>query len=207
MPDPRPVPDWLTDLMARLERDGLGLERATPSGARSSAVLILFGEGPYGPDVLLIQRAADLRRHAGQPAFPGGAAENGDRDAAATAVREAGEETGLDPDGVMVLGELGPLFIPASGFSVTPVVGWWARRTAVRAVDIDEVAAVSVVPLAELADPARRCRVRYAGSGRTGPGFDLAGMLVWGFTALVLDRLLETGGWARPWRPGALREV
>lgn len=208
---PRPAPQWLTRLWAVAHREGLGLARSAPAKARSAAVLILFGDGPRGPDVLLIQRAAALRAHAGQPAFPGGAADDADYDAAATALRESVEEVGLDPAGVDVLGKLPPLFIAASGFAVTPVVAWWACRSVVGPVDIDEVAAVSAVPLAELCDPARRCRVRYrsASGGATpaGPGFELGGMLVWGFTALVLDRMLELGGWARPWEPAPLRDV
>ena len=66
-------------------------------------MLILLGEGPAGPDVLLIERSADLRSHAGQPAFPGGAADPGDDGPVGTALREAQEETGLEPDGVEVV--------------------------------------------------------------------------------------------------------
>ena len=71
-----------------------------PEDARKSAVLILFGEGSQGPDVLLIERSAHMRSHAGQPAFPGGGVDATDDGPVAAALREAQEETGLDPEGV-----------------------------------------------------------------------------------------------------------
>ena len=87
-------------------------------------MLILFGEdAAHGPDVLLVERASTLRDHAGQVAFPGGSADPGDADAVATALREAEEETGLAPAGVVPLALLPELFIPPSGFVVTPVAG------------------------------------------------------------------------------------
>ena len=83
--------------------------------ARRSAVLILFGEGPRGPDVLLIEKSAHLRSHAGQPAFPGGGVDPGDDYPVGTALREAEEEAGVDPDGVRVLATLPELFLGAVG--------------------------------------------------------------------------------------------
>ena len=65
-------------------------------GARPAAVLILIGDGPDGPEIMFVERAAGMRTHAGQIAFPGGAAEDGDHDLADTALREAAEETGVD---------------------------------------------------------------------------------------------------------------
>jgi 8-oxo-dGTP pyrophosphatase MutT (NUDIX family) len=169
------------------------------SGGRQSAVLVLLAEEPdVGPDVLVLQRAATLRNHAGQPAFPGGAADPGDADATATALREANEEVDLDPDSVTVLAELPKLWIPVSDFVVTPVLGWWHRPHPVHPREPAEVAHVARLPVAELVDPANRMRVRHP-SGWTGPAFSARGMLVWGFTAGVLATLLEMGGWARPW--------
>ena len=76
------------------------------TGGRPSAVLVLFGDGPNGPDLLLIQRSDGLRLHAGQPAFPGGAIDAGDGGPVGAALREAAEEVGLDPGGVDVVGTL-----------------------------------------------------------------------------------------------------
>jgi 8-oxo-dGTP pyrophosphatase MutT (NUDIX family) len=191
-----PVPGWLVRLAgacARAPAEEYSRFLPPPEGGRRSAVLVLFGEGPSGPDVLLIERAAEMRTHAGQPAFPGGARDPGDATAAATALREAQEETGLDPAGVEVLAELPDLFLPPSGFVVTPVLGWWRAPSEVGPMDTSEVAAVERVPLAELTAPANRVVVRHW-SGLLGPGFRVRGLLVWGFTAGLLARILDLGG-------------
>ncbi|MFU8852730.1 NUDIX hydrolase [Micromonospora sp. SL1-18] len=198
----RQPPAWLGPLLGRL-----GTARAedftrliTPeSGGRESAVLVLLGEeAGAGPDVLVLQRAATLRNHAGQPAFPGGAADPEDADASATALREANEEVGLDPASVTVLAELPKLWIPVSDFVVTPVLAWWHAPHPVHPCEPAEVAHVTRLPVSELVDPENRMRVRHP-SGWIGPAFSVRGMLVWGFTAGVLNTLLEMGGWARPW--------
>ena len=177
-----------------------------PPGGRRSAVLILFADGPDGPDVLLIERSEHLRKHAGQPAFPGGATDPGDDGPADTALREAVEEVGLDRAGVRVVALLPELYLPPTGFVVTPVLAWWERPAPVRVVDTGEVARVERVPVAELVDPANRFLVRHP-SGYVGPAFDVRGMVVWGFTAGLLDRVLEMGGWAAPWDRDDVREL
>ncbi|HYK28751.1 MAG TPA: CoA pyrophosphatase [Streptosporangiaceae bacterium] len=169
-----------------------------PGGGRPSAVLALFGEGAAGPDVLLIQRAAQLRNHAGQPAFPGGAIDPADGGPVGAALRETAEETGVDPAGVRVLAVMPDLYIPRSGFRVTPVIGWWRSPVPVAPGDPAEIAAVRRVPIADLTEPANRLMIQYP-AGQPGYAFRVAGMLVWGFTALLLDRILAIGGWERPW--------
>jgi 8-oxo-dGTP pyrophosphatase MutT (NUDIX family) len=171
--------------------------RATET-ARRSAVLILFGEGPSGPDVLLIEKSTALRRHAGQPAFPGGGVDPGDDYPVGTALREAQEEAGVDPAGVRVLATLQELFLGPSDNLVVPVVAWWEKPGEVRIGDTREVARVARVPLSELADPANRFRVAHP-SGYIGPAFGVADMVVWGFTAGLLDAVLDAAGLALPW--------
>ena len=200
------VPSWLRRLHEALpEVRGEQLSRFLPpdTGGRHSAVLVLFGEGPDGPDVLLIERARTMRKHAGQPAFPGGALDPEDGDPAgdgpvAAALREAAEEVGLRAESVQVLGVLPALWLPPSGFVVHPVVGWWRDPHLVDVVDAEEVAAVARVPIAELVDPDNRLQVTHP-SGWVGPAFEVRDLLVWGFTAGLLDRLLALGGWERPW--------
>jgi 8-oxo-dGTP pyrophosphatase MutT (NUDIX family) len=196
------LPGWWEPLLSRAaaSRTEDFTRLPTPErGGRASAVLVVLGEQrPDEPDVLVLQRAATLRKHAGQPAFPGGAADPGDADAAATALREAEEEVGLDPSSVTVLAQLPRLWIPVSDFVVTPVLAWWHRPHEVHPRQPAEVAHVARLPVAELVDPANRLRVRHP-SGWIGPAFQVRGMLVWGFTAGVLAALLEMGGWARPW--------
>jgi 8-oxo-dGTP pyrophosphatase MutT (NUDIX family) len=139
-----------------------------------------------------------MRAHAGQVAFPGGGIDPGDDGPVGAAIREAQEEVGLNPAAIRVVGELPALFIPVTGFVVTPVLAWWTDPHPVAAVDPLEVARADVVPLETLADPRNRFRVRHP-SGVIGPGFDAAGLFVWGFTAGLLDIVLRLGGWTRPW--------
>ncbi len=202
-------PEWLARLVgASTSLTARDLSRLdTPAtGGRESAVLILFGEGPQGPDVLLIERSRDLKHHPGQAAFPGGGAEPGDDGPVSTALREATEETGLDPAGVEVLGVLPTLWVPPSDNRVTPVLAWWREPSAVSVVDTSEVAAVARVPIAALVEPANRFRVRHR-SGHIGAAFDVGELFVWGFTAGLLDRLLEVAGWAVPWDGRDVRDL
>jgi 8-oxo-dGTP pyrophosphatase MutT (NUDIX family) len=174
---------------------------------RPASVLVLFGEdGGEGLTVLLLERAPELRSHAGQVAFPGGARDAADHDAVATALREAAEETGLDPTGVEVIGELPSLWVPPSNFSVTPVLGWWRSPSTVYPVDPAETASVHVVPVRELLDPCSRGSVRHP-SGLVGPAFWVRGLVVWGFTAGLLSRLFALAGWEIAWDASAVREL
>ena len=195
------LPTWLHPVveMARTI-DVADITAFLPSAdaGRHSAVLLLFGEGTDGPDLLLIERAARMRAHAGQPAFPGGAVDPGDVDAVDAALREAHEETALVRSGVMPFGLLPDLFLPVSDFVVTPVLAWWREPSAVHAAAPDEVASVQRVPIAEFVDPANRCRVRHP-SGYVGMGFEVREMLVWGFTAGIIAAVLDSTGWAVPW--------
>jgi 8-oxo-dGTP pyrophosphatase MutT (NUDIX family) len=193
------VPAWLRELAATAKTMEISPSILPPAtGGRASAVLVLFAEGPDGPDLLFIQRSDELRLHAGQPAFPGGAIDAGDEGPVAAALREAVEEVGLDPAGVDVVGTLPEMFIERTGFRVVPVLGWWRRPSAVAPVDAAEVAAVERVSVAELADPDVRLMVRVP-DGRTTPAFRVRGMLIWGFTAMLVDRLLVLAGWEKPW--------
>jgi 8-oxo-dGTP pyrophosphatase MutT (NUDIX family) len=173
---------------------------------RSAAVLMLFATGTAGPDVLLLRRADTLGSHAGQVAFPGGAADPDDDGPIATALREAVEEVGLEPAGVRPVALLPRLFVPVSGFDVTPVLAEWITPSAVRAVDPAETAAVARVPIAHLTEPAHRLRVRHP-SGFESPAYLFPGMLIWGFTAGLLTALLAVGGWDRPWDGTDVRDL
>jgi len=161
---------------------------------------MLFGpDGEGGEDVVLTERSPDMRSHAGQVSFPGGSIDPSDGGSAVTAaLREAREEIGLSADGVEVVAEMPPLYLPPSNFVVTPVLAWWAVPSPVGVIDAREVARVVRAPLAELTDPGRRFTVTHP-SGYTGPAFDVDGLLVWGFTAGLLARLLELAGLERSW--------
>jgi 8-oxo-dGTP pyrophosphatase MutT (NUDIX family) len=208
--DPADVPDWMAKLVeATSDLDTAFFRRMRPPPhvtAREAAVLILLGEGPNGPDVLLLLRSDDLGSHAGQVAFPGGKADEGDDFPIGTALREATEETGVLPSGVRPVAVMPPLYVPVSRFLVTPVLAHWQEPSPVHAVDLAETAAVARVPLGHLADPANRFTVRHP-SGFTGPAFSAPGMLVWGFTAALITLVLRIGGWERPWDEADVREL
>ncbi|MYY08848.1 NUDIX domain-containing protein [Streptomyces sp. SID4919] len=201
------LPPWLTPVARAAETvEPTQLSRFLPpedGAGRQSAVLVLFGEGRRGPELLLMERAGSLRSHAGQPSFPGGALDPADGDPhgegpVRAALREAWEETGLDPHGVQIFGVLPKLYIPVSGFVVAPVLGWWREPSPVGVMDPAETARVFTVPVADLTDPEKRATAVHP-AGHSGPAFLVESALVWGFTAGVIDRLLHYAGWERPW--------
>jgi 8-oxo-dGTP pyrophosphatase MutT (NUDIX family) len=207
--DPRP--SSLDTLVAALgQQDRLdtfaGLRPGQGDQVRQAAVLILIGDAAGGPELMFVERATTLRKHAGQIAFPGGARDEGDVDLADTALREAAEETDLDRTGVDILGSLPPVHVAVSGFDVTGVLAWWRRRSPVRVVDPQEIAAVWMVPVAQLVDPDHRARVRHP-SGYTGPAFEVDGHLIWGLTGHLLDGVLDLAGWQRPWNSTRFLEI
>ena len=200
---PGTAPDWLTGLASRARELAVPPRmQAPPRGGRPSAVLLLFGETDGEPDLLIVQRGPHLRRHAGQPAFPGGAMEPADGGPVGAALREAAEEAGVDPAGVEVLAVLPELFIARSGFRVTPVLAWWREPSPLVAASDGEIVSAVRARLADLADPANRLTVRLPNGMSAGPAFRVHGMLVWGFTAALIDQLIALGGWERPWDAG-----
>ena len=156
--------------------------------------------GPDGPEVLLTERSAGLKKHPGQISFPGGAREESDLDAAAVALRESQEEVGLDVDRLTVLGALPPAPVPVSGFMVSPVLAAM-QDPGVLTPQTGEVDRVLRVPVHELVSPRNRCSsaLRRRGVTLKTPAFLLGDTLVWGFTGILLDRVLNRLGWAQPW--------
>ncbi|GGM65591.1 coenzyme A pyrophosphatase [Longimycelium tulufanense] len=212
--DPEDVPEWLRGLVrSTADLEASALTRVSPpltDSPRRAAVLMLFGAdgaGPdSGPDVLLLRRADGLNAHPGQVAFPGGALDPTDSGPVAGALREAEEEVGVRPAGVRPVAVFPELYVPPSGFLVTPVLAHWQQPCPVAPVDPAETAAVARVPVGYLSDPANRFRVRHP-SGYVGPAFAVPGMLVWGFTGGLLSGLLALGGWEREWDATDVRDL
>lgn len=181
-------------------RDGAGI--GVSDGARAAAPVA-------ETDVLILVRAATLRQHAGQPAFPGGRVDPEDRaaqdPAVEAALREAVEETGVDRAGIDVLGRLASVPLPVSGHVVTPVLGWWREPSPVQVVDDAESSLVVRVPVRDLLDPSHRhlATVTRGPATHHTPAFTVPvgaeSVTIWGFTGILLDRLLHRLGWELPW--------
>ena len=173
---------------------------ATASERQAAVLILIATDRADGPDVLLAQRAPKLRDHAGEVAFPDGAREHGDAGPPATAIREAAEETGLDPAAVEPLILLPRLHIPPSRFDVTGVLAHWRTPSPVSAIDPGETDRVMRIPFTAMADPDNRIMLSTR-FGWHGPAFVLDGAVVWGYTGEILAALLRLGGWERPWVP------
>jgi 8-oxo-dGTP pyrophosphatase MutT (NUDIX family) len=184
---------------------------------RDAAVLVLFS-GPAGSpagglpedaDLLVTVRASTLRHHAGQAAFPGGAADPGDDGPVSTALREANEETGIDASRLQPLCTLERMFIPPSGFHVVPVLAYSSDPGPVGVVDESETAIVARVPVRAFINPENRIMVYRKENTRrfAGPAFLLNEMLVWGFTGQVISAMLDVAGWATPWNIDDVRDL
>ena len=195
------APDWLLRVADR-SHDDIPLVRrlAGLAHGRQSAVLMLFGPAAGGgEDVVLTERAATLRKHAGQVSFPGGAIDDTDDGPVDAALREAREEVGLDASGVDVVGQLPRLPLSVTGFSVTPVLAWWEQPSPIHAVDPGEVARVVQLPLDALLDPAHRFTATHPSRRFKAPAFEVGDVYIWGFTAIVLSETLDLAGLTRPW--------
>jgi 8-oxo-dGTP pyrophosphatase MutT (NUDIX family) len=207
------IPDWLVPVKEGAEAISADqLTRFTPppgGDAREGAVLMLFGDGPDGGELLLTERAHDMRSHPGQVSFPGGSVDPGET-AVEAALREAHEEVGLDPASVEVFGRLPELWLPPSNFAVTPILGWWRDPGEVSVVSEAEVHAIHHAPIAELLDPAHRIQVRHPRIGYESPAFLIGpdkDVILWGFTGGIIARLFDFLGWTRPWDQSRVRDL
>ena len=231
---PDAAPSWLKPLVdnahhvkrayrRRVPAEVLALVTAANAQAaltgegRDAAVLVLFsgppdsstGGVPDDADLLVTVRASTLRHHAGQAAFPGGAADPGDTGPIHTALREANEETGIDSSRLQPLTTLEKMFIPPSGFHVVPVLAYSPDPGPVAVVDESETAIVARVPVRAFINPENRIMVYRKENTRrfAGPAFLLNEMLVWGFTGQVISAMLDVAGWSRPWNTDDVREL
>jgi 8-oxo-dGTP pyrophosphatase MutT (NUDIX family) len=161
-----------------------------PVDARRAAALVLLYPTTTGPAVALTVRSSGLARHPGQISLPGGAADPGET-VTDTALREASEEIGVVPADVRVLGELTPVHVLVSGFTLHPLVGVTDRRPDFRPAP-DEVEEILEVSLHDLRDASRiRQGIRLReGVAVEYPYFDLLGHQVWGATAMVLGEFI-----------------
>jgi 8-oxo-dGTP pyrophosphatase MutT (NUDIX family) len=159
---------------------------------RYAAVLIpIFADAPH--DVVFIERAAHLRRHAGEIGFPGGAVDAADADHERAALREVHEEIGIPPERITVVAELDPVRQRTTGFVVSTFVGVLDAAYDGFVVDANEVAATHRVPLAAVVAPgAVRPGVEAVGERRVETFlFDHGALHVWGLTGHILNGFVE----------------
>jgi 8-oxo-dGTP pyrophosphatase MutT (NUDIX family) len=177
--------------MASSDRFVKNFPRIPGKDARIAAVLILLYPDSGSVHTVLMQRPDYNGVHGGQISFPGGKEEPGDENVIQTALREAYEETGLDPAKVNVIGTLTPLFIPVSNMIVTPVIGWVNEKPSFN-YKPDEVLFLIDADLKRLLDPSivkikpfeirgEMLEIKY---------FDYDTNTIWGATAMILNELL-----------------
>ena len=161
-----------------------------PSDARIAAGLLLVYPGDRGASIPLTVRASHLKRHAGQISLPGGATDAGETLVQA-ALREAYEEIGVDPARVRILGQLTPVHVLVSGFTLHPIVGITDERPdfTPAAHEVEQVIEVSIDDLQDASN------IRHGTRSREGvaieyPYFDLRGSHVWGATAMILGEFI-----------------
>lgn len=159
-------------------------DELTPAG-----VLVPIIERAHGLTLLLTQRSAALKHHAGQVSFPGGRMEASDADIEATALRETHEEVGIAPDAVAVAGFIDPM-PTITGYAVTPVIGVLTGPIETR-VDPAEVEYAFEVPLSHLMDRRNEVTVERTLFGKTLPmvEFHWEGERIWGATAHMIVSL------------------
>ena len=141
--------------------------------------------------LLLTQRSADLKHHAGQISFPGGRMEAHDTDIAQTALRETHEEIGIRQTDVAVIGYLNPM-PTITGYAVTPIVGLIDPEYQLN-IDQTEVEFAFEVPLSFLIDPANRRLVEREFFGNTAEimEFQYEEHRIWGATAFIILQLIK----------------
>ena len=168
------------------------LRRQLEASLTPAGVLIpIFERADTGLSVLLTQRSAELKHHAGQISFPGGRMEHDDADIRMTALRETHEEVGIAGDCVSVVGYLTPM-PTITGYAVTPVVGL-VESSVEPVADRTEVEFVFEVPLAFLVDNNNRRMVERELHGRSVPmiEFHYEEHRIWGATAMMIIEFIK----------------
>jgi 8-oxo-dGTP pyrophosphatase MutT (NUDIX family) len=177
--------------MASSDRMRKNFPRIPGQDAREAAVLVLMFREQSSIHTILMQRPEYDGVHGGQISFPGGKREPQDKDLVHTALREANEETGINPEKITIIGNLTPLFIPVSNMLVTPVIGWTDKKPDFKLLP-EEVVFLIDTDLELLMDPSivkiKPFEIR--GELLNVKYFDYHDNVIWGATAMILHELL-----------------
>lgn len=157
-----------------------------------AAVLLAITDNADNPQVILTRRSQHLSTHKGQVAFPGGKAESFDKDPAATALREAHEEIGLDPLSVQVVGQMGQV-LSRQGFVVTPIVGVVPEHQIAGLVpNLDELDRIFTVPISFLVNNSPVMdEISISEGVQQVPSFYYEDYRIWGMTAFILAEFVN----------------
>ncbi|MFC7375262.1 NUDIX hydrolase [Brachybacterium sp. GCM10030268] len=198
------------DVLVTRDPDPRDPARGTDQERRSAVLILVAGTGIEDARIVLEERGNALRSQPGQFSLPGGGRDAGDDDDVETALREAQEETGLDPDDVRVLGAFAPIPMPWRGQRVTPVLAWTPVAPALGVqdpIEVERVVWASLTGPGSLSDPAHRRR-GLLGGVPVGPVFELPeDAFVWGFTAMILENVLTGMGLEPVARTDPTREI
>ena len=187
----QPLPGLSAQLqMAPAYRAKALRNRTAPPSSKEAGVLILFYHRDDHLHFPLTRRSDTVDSHKGQISLPGGARENGEM-LHTTALRETCEELNVCPENLEIIGRLTPLYVPTSGFLISPFVGFSSVRPMFKP-DPLEVAELIETPLALLLDPDTNVREDWIirDASAQVPLFDIYGHKVWGATAMVLSELV-----------------
>lgn len=189
---------WQMASSDRLVRD---FPRIPGKDTRAASVLILLYPSNGSVYTLFMQRHEYKGVHSGQISFPGGKQESSDENAVMTAVREAEEETGINPEEITILGTLTPLYIPVSNTLVTPAVAWINEKPHFNH-QVEEVVFLFDADLRKFYDPSivKTNPVKIGSETINVKYYDYKGYMIWGATAMILHELLlilRRGGFFR----------
>lgn len=189
-----PVVTPIVDRLRAIARPVSDVPAPPSGGGRPASVLLLCDPSTFGVPLLFVLRSPDLRAHPGQIAFPGGSAEPGDADVVATALREANEELGIDPDNVEILGLLSPFATVVSDRWLTPVIGLERSPSHLRG-DNFEIAEWFRIDVADLLVAPHSIReFERDGLLRDVHFYEASQRVIWGVTGGILHELLALLG-------------
>ena len=183
----KPLPGNEAHLTTRIKTKSEVTFPNTQETARPAAVLILLF--PFEDEIqfFLTKRTEDVEHHKGQISLPGGIREN-EESLNDTALRETKEEVGIDSTKIIISGSLTPFFLPGTGYSVHPFIGWCKKKPSTKIHDV-EVNQLFSVSITELMDEKILQTEQWNSRGYDAivPYYNFGKCKVWGATAAILS--------------------
>jgi 8-oxo-dGTP pyrophosphatase MutT (NUDIX family) len=160
---------------------------------KNSAVMITLWETGNQLKTLLIQRKIYIGAHSGQISFPGGKFEDHEQNPIEVALRETYEEVGIKPESIEIIGNLSPLYIPASHFMVYPVIGYIHQQPEF-SLQEREVESIIQLPVSTFLEPktVQSTRIVLSNGWKINtPFYAIENHMVWGATAMIMSEFTE----------------